>query len=348
MKNIAWVLFSLACFSCASFNWDGGFSDDDRVQMLITKSSDTADDADENIAKYIEAREYLLRARNIDPADARVRTAVTSLESDIVFRKKQEYQSGKLLAAQKKYIDAAIRLMKARVLKFPDKTDTTDEAVAKTLDAIRPALQKEIEGQVALAQKKEKEKQPQAALDIYKRILAADPANGLARGKIDEYANRQQEEARRQYDLGIKNYHAKNYDLALQYLKKSYAIHKAPETLALINKINIAQVNRKYIAQAEAALESGNAYSALLLYKKCAANDPQNEYYDKKIAACRDKLAADLAKWYAEGVDKYNANDFEAAVDRFEKIVTVDYHYKDAKDYYEKSRQKLEAALKTL
>lgn len=345
-RIIPLLLGSFLALSCA---WDAGFTIDDRVGFLMQKSSSVADDADEDVHNYIPARDMLLRALTLDPRNAQAKSAFASLESEIMARKRSEYYSGRTSIAQKRYVDAAVQFNRVIALRLSDKPeDVYDKSSRKSLDSIQGQMRKDIEALLKSADKKWTAKDTAGAIDIYKRILRADPGNGMAAGRIAEQENKKASEARRYFDLGKRAYDAKQYDAAVNYLNKSYWLKKENETFDLLNKIAIMQANRRHIANAEGYLAKGDLYDALRLYRRCKANDPLNSAYDTKIQSLTDRLAPSVDGWYNDAVQKYNESDFEAALDLFERVITVNDGYKDAKNFHEKSRQKLDAALRAV
>ncbi|MEK6795255.1 MAG: hypothetical protein AABZ39_10785 [Spirochaetota bacterium] len=335
--------------SCAHMNWDAGFSDEDRVGFLLQKSSSIADDADADIRNYIQARDILLRAMALQPRNAQAKSALASLESEIMTRKRNEYYAGRTSISQKRYVDAGVQFQRVLALRFSDKPeDVYDVSAKKSLNAIAPQLRKDIEALLKSADRKWQAKDTKGATDIYLRILRADPGNGTASGRIAEREDRLASEAHRYFDLGKRAYDARQYDTAVSYLNRSYWIKKDDATFDLLNRIAIMQANRRHVANAEAYIAKNDHYDALRLYRRCKLNDPLNSVYDAKIRMLTEKLTPSVDGWYNEAVQKYNESDFEAAVDLFERVTTVSENYKDARNFHEKSRQKLDAALRAV
>ncbi|MBI4978383.1 MAG: hypothetical protein HZC28_12965 [Spirochaetes bacterium] len=334
----------IVCISCA---WDAGFTVDDKVSFLLEKSTRTSELAADAPARLIESRDYILRAMSFDPQDSDVKNALAAIESSIVARKRSEHYTAKTLIARKTYLDAAIRLNNARALRFPDKPeDTTDKSVTASLDSIRPMLQKEIDAQLKSAEKKLAAKDISAAYDMYRRVLRADPGNATAQQKMAQREDQRNAEAAKLADSGRKEYDRGNFDGALRLLKQSYAIKKDIATADLISRISTVQMNRKYSAEAENYRAKGNYLDALRMYRRCKTNDPQNIAYDTQLQALTRNLMPSLDGWLAGGIAKYNESDFESAIELFEKVVMVDDTFKDTRSYLDRSRQKLEAALK--
>jgi len=348
MKKLIILVF-LPLMSCATFWWDRGFDDGDKSQFLLSKANETTEEAQYNIRKYPEARDYLLRAKGIERDNNRIIKQLESLEIEIVNCKRAHYGLAALLLNQKSFIDAAIQFNYVFLLKFWDKPDDMIDRYARNLyDKYKKNLDKDIILQLTNAQKKLNAKDYNGAYTIYNWVLMADPGNNIANQKMNEKADKNAIESRRMYDIGRKYFDKQDYDTSLYYLKKSLILKKDGASIDLINRITIIQINNRHIKNANSAIGKGDVYEALKLYRYCKYNDPSNLLYVKKVKELTEQLKSNLGIWYTNGVAKYEGGDLESAIYYFERIITVDENYKDAYSLYTKSKQKLDSVMKII
>lgn len=186
------------------------------------------------------------------------------------------------------------------------------------------------------------------AVQVWSEIIASDPNNATARDYIDQANQAMVGEIsavlQQLADLVNLGSLKKAQDLARKMLVKYPNQENLTQQKTVIDQKLQDRVNA-LLTQAKTAYNAQDHGTAEKEFRKVLDLDPKNtqalSYLDKIQQATTKGRKEDAARFYLLGIDAYTKNNFELAIDYWNRVLAIDANYPNARKNLERAHLKL-------
>jgi tetratricopeptide (TPR) repeat protein len=294
--------------------------------------------------KYKEANESFKTVVSIDPQHKRAQHYLKRTE-DILKQAEKEasqkvakfYSKGIKYKKGKKYDDALSMFLNIEEID-PNYKDVQDQ-----IKFCRVKLVKKYKEDIKKAQKLYKRKHYSEAYSFCLKARRYDPeGSDVTRlmSDIQEIFDKETDKHRKKAE----NYYSKNdYEGAKEELQKLLKINpwdkEANKILKNCNR-KIA-LNKEYLAAAK-EFKKRNYFEALARFHNINRREKGYKDTDWYLAEIGKVLSSHVPEYYNKGVQYYEKEKYEEAIDEWNKVLIIDPNHEKAREYQKRAQAKLE------
>jgi tetratricopeptide (TPR) repeat protein len=295
--------------------------------------------------KYDEACAKFERVVEIDPDYRDAKQYLKRSKKLIILKKKNieqksdiNYDKGVALMKHGRYGDALILLLLVQE-QNPDHIDVDDK-----IDECREKLAPEFDKLLKLADRQYQQKQYLSAYATCMKAKIYNPSNMKVGTLMGEIEAKLKENASKYQVKGKEFFNKKQYNSALSMYQLAQKTNPwDSETKKMIDNINVKINLEKYYQRAVTFYKNGEYYNAKLVFVQVNNVEPSykaTEHYLKEIST-RINSRADF--FYNNGIAFYQKDNYEAAINEFNKVLSINPNHSNAQDYRTRAQTKLNA-----
>ena len=289
--------------------------------------------------KYRDAEEKFEKVISIDPEHRGARRYLLITREAMKKRAEKYYERGMYFKKRKNYTDALDEFLTAKK-KDPDYKDLDQQIRSlRATDQIRNEFNKMYDKAKTLHQKKKYK----AAYYYCLKAETYDPDSielmtlktrvGIA---LDQKSSTLTGKAEDQYDR-------KRYTQAGNIAARALKINPWDDDAREIKK-NANQkmrLNRMY-ARAEKYYRRGDYFTAYKIFKRIDRREPGFLDTGNYLSSIKNRLEKNIGTYYNRGIRYYERDQFQRAIDQWNRVLLIDPDHKKAREYKERALAKLE------